>query len=174
MRLGWRAERIEADADSGFAVEPSGGDRLESDAVVLAVPHERAVGLLPAGALRDAGALAELGNSPIVNLHVVFDRPVLDHEFAAAVCSPVQYVFDRTESSGLERGQCLAVSLSAADAELDTEADELRARFVPRSRNCSRPRGPRRLSGSSSPASTWPRSAPLPGRGRCVRARGRG
>jgi uncharacterized protein with NAD-binding domain and iron-sulfur cluster len=60
-----------------------------------------------------------------VNLHVVFDRPVLSHEFAAAVSSPVQFVFDRTASSGLERGQCLAVSLSAADAEIDTAALEL-------------------------------------------------
>src|SRR6185436_229296 len=43
---------------------------------------------------------------------------------------PVQYVFDRTASSGLERGQYLAVSLSGA-YELDgRRVEELRASFV--------------------------------------------
>jgi uncharacterized protein with NAD-binding domain and iron-sulfur cluster len=46
------------------------------------------------------------------------------------VGSPVQFVFDRTQAAGIERGQCLAVSLSAADAEVESSADELRGRFV--------------------------------------------
>ena len=129
VRLSWRAQRIEPDAYSGFAVIGA-GDRLESDAVVLAVPHERAIGLLPEGALHDVGSLSGLGNSPILNLHIVYDRRVLDHEFAAAIGSPVQYVFDRTDSSGLERGQCLAVSISAADGDADTDAEDLRTRFT--------------------------------------------
>lgn len=124
VRLGFRAERVEAEADGSLHVYGQ-GERIPGSAVVLAVPQDRAVGLLPTGALRDAGVLEKLGFSPIVNLHVVFDRPVLSHEFAAAVSSPVQFVFDRTASSGLERGQCLAVSLSAADAEIDTAAPEL-------------------------------------------------
>ena len=129
VRLGWRAQRIEPEGYAGFAVT-GGGDRLESGAVVLAVPHDRAIGLLPEGALHDVGSLSGLGNSPIVNLHIVYDRRVLEHEFAAAIGSPVQYVFDRTDSSGLERGQCLAVSISAADADAETGADELQARFT--------------------------------------------
>ena len=128
VRLGWRAERIEA--RDGLTVV-GGGERLDARAVVLAVPHERAGGLLPPGALRQVGDLERLGTSPIVNLHVVYDRPVLDFSFAAAVGSPVQFVFDRTTSSRLERGQCLAVSLSAADPEVGATADQLRMRFVP-------------------------------------------
>jgi uncharacterized protein with NAD-binding domain and iron-sulfur cluster len=104
-------------------------ERISADAAVLAVPHERAAGLIPQGALPDPSALIGLGSSPIVNLHVVYDRPVLDHEFAAAIRSPVQFVFDRTASSGLDRGQCLAVSLSAADEEMTLSAEQLRARF---------------------------------------------
>jgi squalene-associated FAD-dependent desaturase len=125
VRLGWRAQSISA---RPLVVEgPS--DRLEADAVILAVPHDRAVRLLPEGALRDPQALERLGSSPIVNLHVCYDRRVLEHEFAAAIGSPVQFVFDRTASAGLEHGQCLAVSLSAADQEVDTSAEELRERF---------------------------------------------
>jgi hypothetical protein len=82
------------------------------------------------GALHDVGSLSGLGSSPILNLHIVYDRRVLDYEFAAAVGSPVQYVFDRTQSSGLDHGQCLAVSISAADGDAETGADELEARFT--------------------------------------------
>ena len=128
VRVGFRAERLEP-APDGRLVVSGHGERLLSSAVILAVPQDRAAGLLPAGALRDIGALERLGFSPIVNLHMVYDRPVLRHEFAAAVSSPVQFIFDRTASSGLDRGQCLAVSLSAADAEIDTAAPELERTF---------------------------------------------
>jgi uncharacterized protein with NAD-binding domain and iron-sulfur cluster len=61
----------------------------------------------------------------------VYDRPVIDEEFLAVVDSPLQFVFDRTASSGLgdrARGeQCLAVSLSAATAWIAAPADALAA-----------------------------------------------
>jgi uncharacterized protein with NAD-binding domain and iron-sulfur cluster len=43
----------------------------------------------------------------------------------------VQWIFDRTRASGLRAGQYLAVSQSAADAELEMTIDDLRARFLP-------------------------------------------
>ena len=68
-------------------------------------------------------------------MHVFYDRPVMDLPFAAAVDSPVQWVFDRTGISGLARSgsgaQYLAVSLSAADEYVDVPAAALRERFVP-------------------------------------------
>ncbi len=129
VRLGWRAERIETSEDGALAVI-GGSERLEAGAVVLAVPHERSAALLPEGALRGSAELTRLGTSPIVNLHLVYDRRVLEFEFVAAVNSPVQYVFDRTASAGVDRGQCLAVSLSAADEEVDTGTDQLKHRFT--------------------------------------------
>src|SRR5262249_42208634 len=71
------------------------------------------------------------GSSPIVNLHVVYDRVVTGHAFAAGVRTPVQWVFDRTRSAGLDQGQCLAVSLSGADAYISRSVEELRAEFLP-------------------------------------------
>ena len=109
----------------------SASGALEADAVVLAVPPERAVGLVPTGAGLDPGVATRLGRSPIVNLHIVYDRPVLDVPFVAVVGSPVQWVFDRTQSGGLEAGQYLVVSLSAADDECNATAEELQARFLP-------------------------------------------
>src|SRR5439155_12720764 len=68
----------------------------------------------------------QIGTAPIVNVHVVYDRRVTRLPFAAAVDSPVQWVFDRTAPSGLREGQYLAISLSAADAYADVPAARLR------------------------------------------------
>jgi len=109
---------------AGWVVGTDAGP-VEADAVVLAVPHKEAAGLL------GRPELLALGAAPIVNLHVVYDRRVTDLEFAAGVDTPVQFVFDRTESSGLRDGQYLAVSLSAADDLIDLPVARLRERFVP-------------------------------------------
>ena len=102
----------------------------EADAVIAAVPHEAVEGLVPAEAL-DAAALAGLGTSPIVNLHVHFDRPVLAGPLAAAIGSPVQWLFDRTAASGAREGQLVAVSLSHAVDEIGASVADLRARYLP-------------------------------------------
>jgi squalene-associated FAD-dependent desaturase len=107
-----------------------GQDRF--DDVVLAVPPAAAERLLPAGSVAmQAGWSARLGSSPIINLHLVVDRPVLDEPFLAAVDSDVQWVFDRTRQGGLASGQYLAVSLSAADELIDMPTDALRRHFLP-------------------------------------------
>jgi squalene-associated FAD-dependent desaturase len=99
---------------------------VAADAVVVAVPHDEAAKLVPG--LEHARGL---GFSPILNVHVVYAEPVMEHDFAAGVGTPVQFVFDRTSASGLERGQYLAVSVSGARAYADRTLDELRDEFLP-------------------------------------------
>ena len=108
-----------------------GRERLAAAALVLAVPHEQAARLVPAQVHADAESFADLGHSPIVNLHVIYDRRVMEHAFAAGVGTPVQWVFDRTGPAGLTEGQCLAVSLSGAAAYAERPTEELRAMFLP-------------------------------------------
>jgi squalene-associated FAD-dependent desaturase len=112
-----------------FRVELNGAPTIESDVVVMAVQSDRLARLAPAAAGIDRQALARLGSSPIVNLHFVFDRKVTDLELAAGVGTPVQWLFDRTRSAGLERGQYLVISLSAADDELGSTSTDLRGRY---------------------------------------------
>jgi len=128
----FRVRLARAEDDAALPAE------ILADAVVLAVPHEAAARLIPPGALPEAtvAGWAGLGASPIVNVHVIYDRPVMDLPFAAAVDSPVQWVFDRTRISGLDRSspggaQYLAISLSAADQYVDVPAAALREQFVP-------------------------------------------
>jgi hypothetical protein len=104
-------------------LERGGGDRG-------AAAHPRGALLEPL--LGDSGALSGLGSSPIVNLHVVYDRPVCELPFAAGVGTPVQYVFDRTAAAGAPAGcQYLAVSLSGAEREMGMSVDALRERYLP-------------------------------------------
>jgi squalene-associated FAD-dependent desaturase len=129
VRLGTRVESIvSGSGDTRFTVECGAASSTQADTVIVAVPFDRVARLVPGDI---AGGVAQLGASPIVNLHVVYDRPVLEHPFAAGVGTPVQWVFDRTASAGLSRGQYLAISLSAADAESRMTEAELRERFVP-------------------------------------------
>ncbi len=130
VRFGFRVQRLQR-ADGGFEVSGD-EDGVSADAVVVALPHARAAGLIEqldpvaaagAGALRDA---------PIVNLHVVYDRVVCEWPFAAGVGTPVQYVFDRSEAGGVGAGrQYLAISLSGAEREMQMSVDALRERYVP-------------------------------------------
>ena len=115
----------------GFRIEISGAPTLTADVVIVAVPPDRAGRVLPSAAGIDPGQLSRLGRSSIVNLHVVYDRRVMEVPFAAGVRTPVQWIFDRTESAGIDSGQYLVVSQSAADAELEMTGEDLRRRYLP-------------------------------------------
>jgi squalene-associated FAD-dependent desaturase len=144
LRLGWRAERVRR-TGSGFEVVGGGGgaDGVSAEAVVVALPHGRAATLLECsselGLHASVAARARaLGDAPIVNLHVVYDRVVCDLPFAAGVETPVQDVFDRSEAGGLREpgttsgdGQYLAISLSGATREMAMSVDALRERYLP-------------------------------------------
>jgi hydroxysqualene dehydroxylase len=101
---------------------------------VLAVPPRDAFALTPQLADGPAAPARDLGVTPIVNVHVVYDRRVTEHPFAAAVDSPVQWFFDRTDTSELHRtqpgAQYLAVTVSAADDIVDTPSRALQERYV--------------------------------------------
>ena len=103
--------------------------------VVLAVPPRDAFRIAPALARHPCGAGARAADLADLNVHVVYDRPVTAFPFAAAVGSPVQWIFDRTR---LLRGardaspgaQYLAVTVSAADELIDLPSAVLRERFL--------------------------------------------
>jgi len=130
FRLGWRTEAVRR-AATGFEIE-GGEEGLSAEALVVALPHARAAGLLEPLLPQLAASVRGLGSSPIVNLHVVFDRVVCEEPFAAGVNTPVQYLFDRTAAAGAPPGcQYLAVSLSGAEREMQMGVDALRECYIP-------------------------------------------
>jgi squalene-associated FAD-dependent desaturase len=114
-------------------------DEVDADALVLAVPPEEAARLL-----RENWSFEP---SPIVSVHLLVDRKILDHD-AALLGSPVHWIFDRGRLIGRqpERGQYLTV-ISSGVPELqellgrelrERDGSELSARFASLELRCSR------------------------------------
>ncbi len=112
-----------------FEVRTAGGSTA-ADGVVVALPHYCTEDVLPDGVLADGVRPSKLNSSPIVNVHVHFDRRVTDLAFLAGLETEAQWVFDRTASSGARDGQYLAVSISAADSYIGTRPEDLGPRVV--------------------------------------------
>ena len=129
VRTGAAVRGVRSGAAGRPVVDIEGG-HLEADAVVVAVPHDAAAELLPPGTVAGQDRLGELGTSPIVNVHLVYDRAVTELPMAAAVGSDVEFVFDHTAAGGLDDGrQCLTISLSAARRHIGRRSADLVEHF---------------------------------------------
>ena len=129
VHLGTAAEKVENTPEGTFRVFTAASE-LQADAVVIALPHNLVEGVLPPEALRKGMRPSQLASSPIVNVHVHFDRQVMDLPFAAGLGTQAQWVFDRTVASGASRGQYLAVSVSAADSCAAVASEQLASEMV--------------------------------------------
>jgi squalene-associated FAD-dependent desaturase len=123
--------RMHGDA-AGAALEAAGAsvrtearvaslDELDTDAIVVAVPPKESARLLgePEPALED---------SPIVSVHLLFDRSILSVPLAALLGTDAHWVFDRGAITGHEPeagGQYLTVVSSGVPELLEVRGREL-------------------------------------------------
>ena len=106
-------------------------DELDADAIVVAVPPAESARLL-------GEAEPGLEDSPIVSVHLLFDRPILRFPLAALLGSDAHWLFDRGALTGHppERGQYVTVVSSGAPELLELRGraliDELAGQIVAR------------------------------------------
>jgi len=95
-------------------------DDLDADAIVVAVPARESARLL-------GDPEPQLEDSPIVSVHLWFDRPLLPTPLAALLGSDAHWVFDRGALTGHapERGQYLTVVSSGVPELLEVRGREL-------------------------------------------------
>jgi squalene-associated FAD-dependent desaturase len=108
-------------AVEGGAAVLADGKRIHADAFVVALPPAESAQVL---AEPDPG----LENSPIVSVHLLFDRPILPYPLAALLGSPAHWVFDRGALTGQRTGagsQYLTVVSSGAPELLDVRGRDL-------------------------------------------------
>jgi squalene-associated FAD-dependent desaturase len=100
-------------------------DDLDADAIVLAVPPRESARLL-------GEAAPALEDSPIVSVHLWFDRRLLQTPLAALLGSDAHWVFDRGALTGHEpeRGQYLTVVSSGVPDLLEVRGRELVERIT--------------------------------------------
>ncbi|MEM8836036.1 MAG: hydroxysqualene dehydroxylase HpnE [Planctomycetota bacterium] len=130
VRLGASVDSLGAES-----VTLSSGERLCGDRVICATPPERTVRLVDDGVRAHDprfDAMANLTHSPIVGVHLVFDRPVLPTHSAVLVERSTQWVFRKDDE-----GKRLHAVISGADewvsldesAILDRVLGDIRACF---------------------------------------------
>ena len=125
------------------------GSSLQADAYVSAIPFWTLPKLF-AGSMAETSTVRQLSNlqtSPIVNVYLLYDQPVMARDFCYVLNSPLQWVFNSTLIYGdriQENQQSLSVSVSAAWEYIDvarsrfsqTIADEMLATF-PKARDAT-------------------------------------
>lgn len=129
IRLGESVVRIDANK-----VETARGARLTADAVISAAPFER-VARLVSDQVRRADPrfdrLAKLEHSSILGVHLTFASGVLDLPHAALVGTGTQWLFRKDEA-----GARVHAVISAADAWMSLDEQEIIARVVEDIRSC--------------------------------------
>ena len=121
---------IEDGAATGVVL---GGELMPAEAVISAVPWDALALLLPpdAAASEHFTRANALEWAPIINVHVWYDRPVLDEPFLAVLDSPLQWVFNRSHIEGVHGpGQHVCVSVSGAWEHAGASQDALRGLFL--------------------------------------------
>lgn len=123
VRLSASVERVWADR-----VLLSSGEFVRADRVILAVPPERARRMAaPELAAADPRfALMELiTHSPILGVHMAFDRPVLPHPHCVLVERPTQWLFRKDDE-----GRKVHAVISAADDWMGLDESEITRRVM--------------------------------------------
>ena len=121
---------LETNAD-GISRAPTTAGDVTADAYVIALAPGDVPAVLP-DAVRDDrffGRIGQISASPIVNVHLWFERPVWDRAFAAFLNTPVQWVFNKSKLWRQDGPQYLDISLSGAREWIDVPAVEIRDQF---------------------------------------------
>lgn len=125
VRTAARVRGLAVDGDRAVGVLLESGEEPAGDVVAAVAP--RALDDLLPEPVRPPGGYAAIGSSPIVNVYLWYDRRVVPVPFAGVFGSPLEWVFNRTMLLGRAAagGECVAVSLSAADGWIDRSKPEL-------------------------------------------------
>ena len=115
-------------------VELSDGTHVIADAYISALPFDVLMQVLPTDVAHDPffSTIAGLEFSPIVGIHLWYDRPIMEQDFVAFLDSPVQWVFNKSLIQGAEQedGQYVCISVSEAWDFVGRPKEELRELFA--------------------------------------------
>ncbi len=113
--------RIIVERGRASGVELRTGEVIEGYAVISAVSSPDLASILPPDVARDRAfsCLKGLNYAPIVNVHLWFDRSIMDEPFIIAVDSRIQAVFDVSATHRDTKRHHIVISQSAATDWID-------------------------------------------------------
>src|SRR6185295_13481972 len=125
VRTGAEVDHLVVDGGAIAAAELKGGERIEADWFISAVPPSAFVRLLDERTSKLFHTLSKLHTSPIVSINLWFDRPVIDREFTGLIGTRCQWVFNKDLILGAQKTHQIAVIISAARAFVDWTREAL-------------------------------------------------
>jgi hydroxysqualene dehydroxylase len=135
VRLGEAVDAMLVGDGRAAGVRTVSGEEIRATRVVVAGPPSLLARVAPEiAASPGLAAFQRLTTSPILNLQLRFDRPVLDATYLAVWDSPLQWLFSRTRLHGepaSDGGETVICSLSAATDLAGLPADEVRDCLLP-------------------------------------------
>lgn len=130
IRLGAGVERVHTDR-----VVTTSGEMISADAIVCAVPPERAARIVSQeiqAADERFARLHRISHSPILGVHMAFDRPVLPLHSAVLVGRPTQWLFRKSPPGEPPAmlGSHIHAVISAADDWMPLDEAEITRRVL--------------------------------------------
>ncbi|MBM04744.1 MAG: hypothetical protein CL766_08195 [Chloroflexi bacterium] len=102
---------------------------IKSDFYIFAIPFNELTNLLTKNILiqKDLNKISNLSFSPIIAIHLWFDKIIMNQEFLALLESPIQWVFNRNkiEEKPNSQKQHLCISISGASDLINLSKNEL-------------------------------------------------
>jgi len=131
--LGQKAQELLLEGERIAGARLADGSVLRGECYVCALPHRMLLTVIPHSLRVDPffQRANNLTTSSIVNIHIWYDQPVMDLDFAAFVNSEAQWVFNKSKMWHLAGdGQYLDISLSGARHYVDLSNEALTERFT--------------------------------------------
>lgn len=121
VRTNAQVHRLVIEGGSVAAVELEGGERVEADYFISAVPPAALLEMLPEDLkAKEFSKLESLGSSPIVSINLWFDGPVMGREFVGLIGTRSQWIFNKDMIlSPARQSNQIAVVISAARDFID-------------------------------------------------------
>lgn len=128
LELNTSVRSITAGEYEAISVQYGRDGQIDVGAIVLALPPKQALELIPAG-WRRREPFWRLGQhevSPIINVHMQWDRQVMRRDFVASLDPDAQFIFHRSQIHGWQTPpHWISVSLSGAHDLIDRPQDEI-------------------------------------------------
>jgi len=131
VRLSVGVDALEVEAGAVTRVRADGAE-WTADHYVLALPAKDLLRTLPEVLARESPFVnaRAIESSPIVNVHLWYDRAVWDRGFAAFLNTPLQWAFNKSKLHVLEGGgHYIDISLSGARDVIDVPGEEIISSF---------------------------------------------
>ncbi len=133
VTLSTGARNLVVEGDTVTGIETSAG-LITGDWYISALPSDDLLAVLPSPVAYGAffARAKGLSYSPIVDVHIWYDRPVMDEAFAGFIDCRLQWVFNKTWMQGDSEsvGQYLCISLSGAWEYANMPKETVRQLFL--------------------------------------------